>query len=89
MGFDSEAIYHAYDITVLKTGGLKWGYMNSILKSWHDKNLHTLKEIEREDRPPASATLKGRPEKTDRPGDYERKTIEWLMNYKPAGKQGK
>jgi DnaD/phage-associated family protein len=49
MGFSLEAIALAYDKTVVKTGALKWPYMNSILQSWHGKNLHSLEEITRGD----------------------------------------
>lgn len=46
MGFDDEAIRLAYEKTVLKKQSLNWAYMNSILKSWHQKNLHTLEQVE-------------------------------------------
>lgn len=46
MGFSPEVVEAAYDKTVLKTGKLSWGYLNSILKSWHEKGLYTLREIE-------------------------------------------
>ena len=45
MGFSLDAISIAYDRTVVNTGSLKWKYMNSILKSWHEKKLHTAAEI--------------------------------------------
>jgi len=45
MGFTPDAIDIAYDKTVLNTGKLAWGYMDSIMKSWHDKNLHTSQEV--------------------------------------------
>ena len=45
LGFDIDAIAHAYDKTVIKTGNLTWKYMDSILLSWHNKNLHTMDEI--------------------------------------------
>lgn len=45
MGFSDEVIRIAYERTCLNTGALKWNYMNSILKSWHEKNLHTPREI--------------------------------------------
>ena len=38
MGFDEDAIELAYDRTVTNTGALKWGYMNKILQSWHEKS---------------------------------------------------
>ncbi len=52
MGFDTEAIAEAYDRTVTKTGRLTWRYMDSILRSWHSKGLHTVEEIQRGDAPP-------------------------------------
>lgn len=53
MGFSNEVIMLAFERTCLKTGGLKWNYMNSILKSWHEKNLHTPQEIAQGDTAPA------------------------------------
>ena len=50
LGFPVESLELAYDRTVMKTGALKWGYMNSIVRSWHEKGLHTTEEIERGDR---------------------------------------
>ena len=56
MGFDNETILIAYDRTVTNTGALKWGYMNKIMLSWHEKGIHTAAEVaERDDRTPASA----------------------------------
>lgn len=45
MGFPDDAVKLAYEKTCLNTGGLKWAYMNSILTSWHEKNLHTVQDI--------------------------------------------
>ena len=45
MGFDDEAILMAYARTRINTGGLKWPYMNSILKRWHEAGLHTADQI--------------------------------------------
>ncbi len=52
MGFTTGAIAEAYDRTVTKTGRLTWRYMDSILKSWHSKGLHTTEEIAGGDAPP-------------------------------------
>ncbi len=49
MGFDDEAIAIAYDRTLTGTGALKWPYMNTILKNWHDNGLHSAAEIEARD----------------------------------------
>jgi len=71
MGFCTEAIELAYDRTVVKTGGMNWAYMNSIIRSWHTKGLHTVSEIEKGDSP---AGIK----RQDKPGgaptreEYER-----------------
>ncbi len=63
MGFPDEAIRLAYEKTVLKKQSMSWPYMNSILKNWHEKGLHTAKEIAASDsvraprvRPGAGAT---------------------------------
>ncbi|MDE7219304.1 MAG: DnaD domain protein [Oscillospiraceae bacterium] len=51
MGFTDEAIELAYDKTVVKCKELKWPYMDRILKSWHEKGLHTLAQVQTGDRP--------------------------------------
>lgn len=45
LGFGADAIAVAYDRTVTNTGKLSWRYMDSIIKSWHQKNLHSVEEI--------------------------------------------
>lgn len=50
MGFPDEAIRMAYETTVMKKQTMNWPYMDSILKSWHQKGLHTVKEITAGDR---------------------------------------
>ena len=49
MGFDEELIEMALDRTITNTGALKWGYMNGILKSWHEKGLHTPEDVRAKD----------------------------------------
>ena len=51
-GFGEREIQLAYEKTCMNTGGLKWPYLNSILKSWHEKGLTTIEAIETGDRPP-------------------------------------
>ena len=50
MGFMSDAVAIAYDKTMLKTGDLHWGYIDSILSSWHNKGLHTVEEISQKEK---------------------------------------
>lgn len=54
-GFPDEAIVMAYEKTLLKKQTMSWPYMNSILKSWHTKGLHTAGEIEAGDKTSAAA----------------------------------
>ena len=72
MGFTLDAIELAYDRTVTNTGALKWGYMNKILQTWHEKKLHTPAEIEANDprRKPAPAAKPAA--KQDKPIDLDR-----------------
>lgn len=46
MGFSVDALAIAYDRTMMRTGKLSWPYMDSIVRSWHEKGLHTPEEIE-------------------------------------------
>lgn len=79
MGFDDEAIRLAYEKTVLKKQSLNWPYMNSILKNWHQKGLHTLAQITAGDsvRPqrPASAAGATAPQPAA-PGEADRRARE-------------
>ena len=77
MGFGPEAVSDALDRTLLKTNKLAWPYMNSILKSWDSKGIHSPEEIERGDpRPsqikaaPASGRRQGRNAAPTK-GEYE------------------
>ena len=56
MGFEDGAIILAYEKTCINTGGLKWPYMNSILKRWHEAGLHTVKQINSGDQRGAQKT---------------------------------
>jgi DnaD/phage-associated family protein len=49
MGFDEELIELACEKTVANTGGVKLGYMNGILKSWHEKGIHTPADVRDKD----------------------------------------
>ena len=51
MGFTEDAIRLGYERTVYNTGGLKWPYMDAILKRWHEAGLHERNEIEAKDAP--------------------------------------
>ena len=60
MGFRAETVGMAYDRTVTNTGRLAWRYMDSILKSWHAKGLHTPEEIAAGDPTPGFRKAEGK-----------------------------
>ena len=76
MGFEDEVIRMAYERTVLKKQSMEWGYMNGILRRWHEKGLHTAAAVRSGDRTPrpvrAGGTQKAAPPSADR----ERRTRE-------------
>jgi len=80
MGFGAETVAIAYDRTVVKTGKPAIGYMNSIIKSWHNKGLHTPKEIMEKDGKSGGAALKGGPrDNTKKFGDASPEEIKQMQ----------
>lgn len=73
MGFAPEAVALAYDKTVLKCHELKWPYCNGILRRWHQAGLHTVAEIEANDRPAAAARQTETTEK--------KRDLSWMNEY--------
>lgn len=53
-GFGPAEIGMAYEKTCMNVGGLKWPYLNSILRSWHNQGLHTAEAIRTGDRAPGA-----------------------------------
>ena len=83
MGFGPEAASVALDRTLLKTNKLTWPYMDSILKSWDSKGIHTPEEIERGDPRPAPGKPSSGRRRQDRsaaPTEAELKDILDLIN---------
>lgn len=72
MGFGPEAIELAYDRTVTNTGSLKWNYMDSIIRSWHEKGLRTVEDIESRDAPRRARLDPARGSSAPNAGDIER-----------------
>ncbi len=55
-GFLPEVLAVVYDKAVTNTGKRSLAYMNKILQTWHEKNLHTLQEIREKARPSRTRT---------------------------------
>lgn len=72
MGFEADALSIAYDRTVTNTGALKWGYMNKIVQSWHEKDLHTVSEISEKDSRIPKKTSGKTQNATAKQGDLDR-----------------
>lgn len=79
MGFEDEALRMAYERTVMKKQSMDWGYMNGILRRWHEKGLHTAAAIQAGDRDPRPLTAGGgrpRPSPSASPAAEEQQTRE-------------
>lgn len=76
MGFPDESINLAYERTCNQTGAFKWAYMNSILKSWHEKQLHTPQEIAEGDTAPATKRHGGYQQHGDKLSPLARKAVQ-------------
>ena len=77
MGFDNETIRLAYERTILKKQSMDWGYMNGILRRWHEKGLHTASAVQAGDRSPRPVQAGGsRNASAPPPADQERRARE-------------
>lgn len=72
MGFASETVEIAYEKTVLKCKELNWNYLNSILKNWHEKNLHRPEDVLKTSAPAsAKKRFDGQPQEINRRRDID------------------
>lgn len=76
MGFEDEAIRLAYERTVLKKQSMDWGYMNGILRRWHEKGLHTAAAVRAGDRDPRPVQAGGARPPAPPSADRERRARE-------------
>ena len=75
-GFGEAEIGKAYEKTCMNTGGLRWPYLNSILRSWHEQGLHTVQAIEAGDKTPKGAAQTRNPGQM---GQMEQDAIRRMM----------
>ncbi len=76
LGFDDEAIRMAYERTVLKKQSMDWGYMNGILRRWHEKGLHTAAAVRTGDRDPRPVRAGGVQKAAPPPAGQEQRARE-------------
>ena len=76
-GFGEAEISLAYEKTCMNTGGLKWPYLNSILKSWHEQGLHTISAIQAGDK--ISSRPSGQPPRTAEPTQWAKDIVARMM----------
>ena len=76
LGFDMDAIALAYDITVTNTGKMSWPYCGKIIMNWHEKNCHTVSEIEATDKKPSAAKPQAAPAKGRGGVDHAREVLQ-------------
>jgi len=77
-GFGPAEISKAYEKTCMNTGGLKWPYLNSILKSWHTQGLHTVAAIEAGDKAPGAPSPKHGQSNTE-PTQWAKEAVARMM----------
>lgn len=86
----TEMIRAAYEQTVLNTGKLAFPYMEKVLKSWHESNVHHPAEIDQlgkkrgPGRPKANKFINYQDENTDF-SDVEAAALKRLRNQKGGG----
>lgn len=83
-GFGENEIRAAYEKTCMNTGCLKWPYLHSILKSWHEQGFTTLEQIRSGDNPTSQRPPKAKPQQVviqhgDEMGAFERRAMEKMM----------
>jgi DnaD/phage-associated family protein len=80
--YSDEVIRLAYERTVMKKQALNWPYMNSILKDWHKKGLHTVPEILAGDSDPGRKKPAPVSQQYNRDADEQlRRDMEWLERF--------
>lgn len=71
-GYGTDLIALAYDRTALRTGGLKWAYLDSILESWRAAGYRTRAEVEaQEGQSPARQEQRDQKGQPVRRGEFE------------------
>lgn len=82
-GFGEKEVRLAYEKTCMNTGGLRWPYLNSILKSWYEQGLTTLSAIEAGDRQQTRGAKPNQPRKAvghdDPLTEFQRDAIRRMM----------
>lgn len=88
MGFPDEAIRLAYEKTVFKKQSMSWPYMNSILRSWHQKGLHTVAQIKAGDSDRGAATAPAPVAAPAQNGQRVAESAQWMREFLAKQKKG-
>lgn len=86
-GFGDEVIREAYERTVFQVGELRWGYMNGILRSWHERGLHTIQEVRAAEQRRRAAPARSRSQ-TNAPGPEDPGDTDRLLAQLQGSKEG-
>lgn len=70
-GYSKDLIALAYDKTVLRTGALKWAYLDTILDSWRTAGYKTRGEVEKNDVQPQYRAPGQSTQKAEHVGEFE------------------
>ncbi|GHU96553.1 hypothetical protein FACS1894208_11340 [Clostridia bacterium] len=91
--YSIDLITLAYDKTVIRTGGMSWKYMDTILKSWRDKGLTTTEEVDERDVKPTRASAQPKsakiytPAAPDGEGEHEKAAQADMLDFLRSLKQ--
>lgn len=90
MGFPDDAIRLAYERTVFKKQSMNWPYMNSILRAWHQKGLHTSADIKAKDSDRRAAVSAPAPQAAPAPQGGQRvaEDVDWMKRFLASQKKG-
>ncbi len=89
LGFADDAIRLAYEKTLLKKQSMNWPYMNSILKSWHQKGLHTKGEVLEKEKGWQAPAAPGQSAFQPAQDDRARQEMDWMDQFLAAAGSGK
>ena len=74
-GFPPDSVAMAYEITVMRKQRMVWGYLNGILRRWHEKGWHTPSQVEQGERRRSGASRQGKTHTESRDKSWMKKYV--------------